>query len=101
MTKIPNSPRAGVRDRAPIFRSGVVGPTALPAAPCTTHLKSDDLAERWGVTKAALAKQRLRGDGCRFLKLGRRVVYRLSDVEAFERASERRSTSDTGPDLAH
>lgn len=43
-----------------------------------------DTLERWRWT----------GEGPRFVKLGGRVVYRLEDVEAFERAQMRASTAD-------
>jgi predicted DNA-binding transcriptional regulator AlpA len=34
-----------------------------------------------GLSTSTLAKLRLTGDGPPFIKLGRRVVYRLSDLE--------------------
>lgn len=84
--------------RTSVFRSGALGPAATPPAPCI-HLTPADLAARWSITKSALAKQRMVGSGCRFLKVGRRVVYRLSDVEAWEQSRERNSTSDPGPSV--
>ena len=43
---------------------------------------------------------RCRGDGPRFLKLGRAVRYRLSDIEAFVNERTRTSTSDPGPKVS-
>jgi len=43
---------------------------------------------------STLNKWRLTGDGPTFIKLGARVAYRPSDVEAFAESRVRRSTSD-------
>lgn len=40
---------------------------------------------------------RCRGGSPRYIKLGKKVLYRLSDLEAFIAAGERTSTSDPGP----
>jgi len=50
------------------------------------------------VTPATLKLWRLRGIGPRFVKLGRRVAYRLADLESYLVACERQSTS--GPAAA-
>ena len=49
-------------------------------------LTVDQLAARWlgQVTKATLATWRSRGNGPAFVKVGGRVLYRRSDVEAYE-----------------
>jgi hypothetical protein len=52
------------------------------------------LAERWNCSVKKLDADRLRGTGCRYVKIGRLVRYRISDVEAHEAAQVRRSTSD-------
>lgn len=41
------------------------------------------LAKRLNLSQATLQKWRLNGTGPRFLKLGRAVRYRVSDVEAW------------------
>ncbi len=41
-----------------------------------------------------LQAERLRGGGCRFVKIGRSVRYRLRDVLEFIEANVRASTSD-------
>lgn len=48
-------------------------------------------------TEAGLAQMRYRGDGPRFIKVGRRkVIYRWADVHAYLDANTRRSTAPGG-----
>jgi len=49
------------------------------------HLNQVDLARRWSLSPRTLERWRWLGQGPHFLKLGGRVVYRLEDVELFER----------------
>jgi hypothetical protein len=42
-----------------------------------------DVAEYRHTTETALAQERWRGDGPRYLKLGRRVFYRAADLQAW------------------
>ena len=58
-----------------------------------THLHQVELARRWKLSPRTLERWRWLGQGPRHLKIGGRVVYRLDDVEAFEAASVRNSTS--------
>ena len=51
----------------------------------TKHLQQKDLAARWHVSPRTLERWRWTGTGPRFLKVGGRVIYRLADVEAYER----------------
>ena len=53
------------------------------------HLSQVQLARRWQLSPRTLERWRCYGNGPAFLKLGGRVVYRLDDVEAFERAQLR------------
>ena len=53
------------------------------------HLDENKLAERWSMSARTLQRWRQQGKGPHFLKLGGRVVYRLTDVEAFERDQRR------------
>jgi len=55
-----------------------------------------ELSRRWGISPRTLERWRWLGEGLPFVKLGGRVVYRLSDIEAYEGAQLRRSTSDQG-----
>lgn len=57
------------------------------------HLTTEELAARWQVHPRTLANLRTRGEGCRYLKLGRRVLYRVADIEAFERDRMMTATS--------
>ena len=44
------------------------------------------LARRWGLSPSTLERWRHDGTGPAFLKIGGRVVYRMEDIEAFERS---------------
>ncbi len=48
------------------------------------HLNQLELARRWAMSPRTLERWRWTGKGPRFLKIGKRVVYRVDDVEAFE-----------------
>lgn len=54
-----------------------------------SHLNQVQLARRWSLSPRTLERWRWREQGPAYLKVGGRVVYRLEDVEAFERASVR------------
>lgn len=53
----------------------------------------ETLAERWNLNPTTLSQWRWNGRGPQYLKLGRRVMYRIQDVEAFEEQQVRRDTS--------
>ncbi len=57
------------------------------------NLKPKDLAERWHVSTGTLANWRVRGEGPRYLKFGRKVLYRLKEIEAFEEKILRENTA--------
>ncbi len=59
-------------------------------------LSEKAVSERQGRAVKTLRNQRVTGEGIPFLKLGRIVRYRLSDVIAWEQARLRNSTSDVG-----
>jgi predicted DNA-binding transcriptional regulator AlpA len=46
------------------------------------------------LSRSTLTKRRLTGDGPKYLKLGRRVVYARRELEAWARSHERGSTSE-------
>jgi predicted DNA-binding transcriptional regulator AlpA len=56
----------------------------------TEFLTAKELCERWKISYDALYNWRQNGDGPPYIKLGKdkgqnvRVLYRLSDVEAYE-----------------
>jgi len=62
----------------------------------TKHLRQKDLAARWHVSVRTLERWRWLGGGPRFLKVGGRVVYRLEDVEAYEREQLRQKAAPAG-----
>jgi hypothetical protein len=50
------------------------------------------LAVRWGISHRTLERWRWTGEGPKFVKLGGRVVYRLSDIEEYEQTMLRTCT---------
>ncbi|WP_103761360.1 MULTISPECIES: helix-turn-helix transcriptional regulator [Roseovarius] len=54
-----------------------------------SHLTQHDLAFRWRVSRRTLERWRAQGRGPDWLKICGRVLYRRSDVEAFEEAGRR------------
>ena len=48
------------------------------------HLNQIELSRRWNISHRTLERWRSIGHGPDYLKLGGRVLYRVSDVEAFE-----------------
>lgn len=67
-----------------------------PWLPVELLLTEDQLAGRWQCSPKKLQNDRLTGLGPNFLKLGRSVRYRFSDVLAYEEANLWASTSDQG-----
>ena len=61
-------------------------PTSTAPDPAQTqHLCQKQLARRWRLSHRSLERWRSQGRGPRFLKINGRCLYRLADVEAFER----------------
>lgn len=56
-------------------------------------LKENDLVDRWDVTISTLQQWRWSGAGPEYIKIGRKIKYRLADVEDFENARLSKSTS--------
>ena len=57
-------------------------------------LPTDGAADHVGLSVSTLEKLRLTGDGPIYVKLGRRVLYRLEDLEDWVAAHRYRSTSE-------
>lgn len=57
-------------------------------------LPATEAAKLVGLSESTLAKLRLNGNGPVFCKLGRRVVYRLADLEQWLQSRTARDTSD-------
>lgn len=51
-----------------------------------SNLNAEALAARWDTTTGRLANMRSAGKGPAYWHCGSRVLYRLSDVEAYEAA---------------
>ena len=65
-------------------------------APSHVFLTEQQLAARHQVSVKKVQADRLRGAGVPFVRVGRLVRYRLSDIMAYEDAHLRRSTSERG-----
>lgn len=59
----------------------------------TKHLTTNELAERWGLHPGTLENWRSLGGGPKFLKIGRKVVYRIEEIEKFEAAQLKKNTA--------
>jgi hypothetical protein len=74
--------------------------TATPAADSRAsgcHLNQIELARRWRISPRTLERWRCLHQGPALVKIGGRVVYRLSDIEAFEVAQRRDSATAENP----
>ena len=58
-------------------------------------LRTQAAATYCGSSASTFEKLRLTGDGPVYSKIGRRVVYRIEDLDAWLASKRRRSTSDT------
>ena len=58
------------------------------------HLRTPQAAEYLGLSTSTIEKMRLRGDGPRYAKLGRLVVYAITDLEVWVEGHKRLSTTD-------
>ena len=71
---------------------------AVSAQPTDAGTKSNlsvtAAAERLGVSAAFLNKLRSAGGGPVFIRLGRRIVYSVADLDDWQNQNRRRSTSD-------
>ncbi len=61
----------------------------------STCLNQKELAKRWTISHRTLERWRWAGEGPAYMKIGGRVVYRMADIEAFER-NVMNTTSDQG-----
>ncbi len=57
------------------------------------HLTPVELAKRFRMSVGALANWRVQGKGPKFMKVGSKVLYPLSEIEMFEHAVRVNSTS--------
>jgi hypothetical protein len=64
-----------------------------PSSGDETFLTDEELAARWHVSPKTLRNARVAGRLIGFVKIGRSIRYRLSEVIAFEEQNSVRSTS--------
>ena len=58
----------------------------MTAPKAVRHLTPEQLSERWGgMPLQTLKRYRRTGEGPLFMRVGRHVLYRLADVEAYEK----------------
>lgn len=57
------------------------------------NLLPDEAAARLRISKGTLANWRVTGEGPRFIKFGRRVLYPIKEIEAFEQRCLRSNTA--------
>ena len=69
-------------------------PSPFQGSPGPTLLTELQLASRWLISVKTLQNARVVGGGLPYIKIGRAVRYRLIDIEAFETANIRSSTSE-------
>jgi hypothetical protein len=55
-------------------------------------LTTEELAARWKMHPKSLANWRVSGEGPRYIKLGKRVLYDVADIEAWEQKNKKKST---------
>ncbi|WP_031372161.1 helix-turn-helix domain-containing protein [Lysobacter antibioticus] len=60
----------------------------------STNLSPEELSAHWSVPAKTLERWRCEGIGPRFFKMAGHVRYRREDVEQFESASMRSSTTE-------
>ncbi len=65
------------------------------AASPRTLLTENEAARRLRLSPRTLQGFRVRGGGPSFVKLGRRVLYRAADLDAYVEAQRRRPTSES------
>jgi excisionase family DNA binding protein len=67
----------------------------MRAASQEAYFKPSEAAEYLRSSESTLAKKRLNGDGPPFVRIGRAIRYRRSDLDAWMAASIRTSTSES------
>lgn len=82
-----------MKTQPPSATAGRMGRSDLTAGVKRLALNEYELAERWRISVKTLRRWRQEQLGPIFCKLGSRVTYLISDVEAFERRVSRYSTS--------
>lgn len=81
-----------MQNQVPSIQSGRNLIRPLPDGATRIALDENELAVRWGLSVKTLRRWRQEQLGPVFCKLGARVTYLISEVEAFERRVSRHST---------
>ena len=81
-----------MQNQVPSVQSGRKLSRLLPDGATRIALDENELAIRWGLSVKTLRRWRQEQLGPVFCKLGARVTYLISEVEAFERRVSRHST---------
>lgn len=63
--------------------------------PAEVYMTAEEVAARYRISVSTLANQRTAGTGLPWLKLGGRVLYRVSDLAEAERAGARGVCAET------
>lgn len=58
----------------------------------SVFLSTNDLAERWQVSTKTLSNWRGRREGPTYCKIGKNVLYRLTDIESYEEENLKRNS---------
>ena len=74
---------------------------ARPTPVIARFLRTPDAAVHLGLSARTLEKHRCFGTGPVYRKLGGRIVYSLTDLDAWAEQGLRRSTSDPGKGVVH
>ena len=74
---------------------------ARPTPVTARYLRTPDAAVHLGLSARTLEKHRCYGTGPVYRKLGGRIVYLISDLDAWAELGLRRSTSDPGKGVVH
>ena len=82
-----------MQNQVPSVQSGRKLSRPLPDGATRIALDENELAIRWGLSVKTLRRWRQEQLGPVFCKLGARVTYLISEIEAFERRVSRYSTS--------
>ncbi|UXY16963.1 helix-turn-helix domain-containing protein [Chitiniphilus purpureus] len=82
-----------MQKQVPSVQSGRKATRPLPDTATRIALNENELATRWGLSVKTLRRWRQEQLGPVFCKLGARVTYLISEIEAFERRVSRYSTS--------
>lgn len=75
--------------------------SAIPTPVIARFLRTPDAAVHLGLSARTLEKHRCYGTGPAYRKLGGRIVYAVSDLDAWAEKGLRHSTSDPGKGTVH